>query len=36
MAIKNFGVDISYWNSITDYNAFLESTYNGMKIKYAF
>lgn len=36
MAVKNFGVDISYWNNITDYNAFLGATYNGMKIKYAF
>lgn len=36
MAIKNFGVDLSYCNNITDYNVFLKSTYNGLKCKYAF
>ena len=36
MAVKNFGVDLSRWNVINNYDTFLSSTYNGMKIKYAF
>ena len=36
MAIKNFGIDLSYANAITDYDKLLASTYNGKKIKYAF
>ncbi len=35
MAVKNFGIDLSYANKITDYNKLLSSTYKGNKIKYA-
>ena len=34
MAVKNFGIDLSYANQITDYSKLLASTYNGYKIKY--
>lgn len=36
MAVKNFGIDLSYANEITDYNALLERSYDGKKIKFAF
>lgn len=36
MAVKNFGIDLSYANKVTDYNKLLNSTYCGYKIKYAF
>lgn len=36
MATKNFGIDLSAWNKVTDYDKLLASTYNGRKIKYAF
>lgn len=36
MAIKNFGIDLSYANKINDYGKLLASNYNGYKIKYAF
>lgn len=36
MAVKNFGIDISAWNEVTDYDKLLASTYGGKKIKYAF
>lgn len=36
MSIKNFGVDLSAWNDIYDYDDFLKSTYDGHPIKYAF
>ncbi len=35
MAVKNFGIDLSYANKINDYGALLASDYNGHKIKYA-
>lgn len=35
MAVKNFGIDLSYANKISDYDALLASEYNGYKIKYA-
>ena len=35
MAVKNFGIDLSYANKITDYNKLLSSTYKGNRIKYA-
>ena len=35
MAVKNFGIDLSYANQITDYSKLLASSYNGYKIKYA-
>lgn len=36
MAIKNFGIDLSYANVVDDYDKLLSSKYNGSKIKYAF
>ncbi len=36
MATKNFGIDLSAWNEVTDYDKLLSSTYGGKKIKYAF
>ncbi len=36
MAIKNFGIDLSYANNIYDYDKLLASNYSGYKIKYAF
>lgn len=36
MATKNFGIDLSAWNKVTDYDKLLASTHNGKKIKYAF
>lgn len=36
MATKNFGIDLSYANKVTDYDKLLASTHNGKKIKYAF
>lgn len=34
--IKNFGIDISKHQEVSDYDKLLASTYNGKKIKYAF
>lgn len=36
MAIKNFGIDLSYANAVTDYDKLLSSKCGGRKIKYAF
>ena len=36
MAINNFGIDLSAWNDVTDYDKLLNSTYNGKSIKFAF
>ncbi len=36
MAVKNFGIDLSYANRITDYGKLLASNYRGYKIKYVF
>lgn len=36
MAVKNFGIDLSYANRITDYSKLLSADYGGRKIKYAF
>ncbi len=35
MAIKNFGIDLSYANNIYDYDKLLASNYDGYKIKFA-
>lgn len=36
MAIKNFGIDLSYANAVMDYDKLLSSKCGGRKIKYAF
>lgn len=36
MAVKNFGIDLSAWNKITDYDKLIAGEYCGRKIKYAF